>query len=163
MTPSGPNFNKRWLQDLPVAGLGDAVDLHLQTMAALRDREKWSLVALPSNIAGPPVDIKRLEPTRKQYHGRYLPPLAAAWAAGDGAEESLYWVAYAAQSSKLAAAAGPGPGPGAGAVDGAERAAAVAAAREERDSAGQRAARAVLGEVEGSDLLKVTHLGLGHS
>ena len=98
-------------------------------MAALKDREKWSLVALPSNIAGPPVDIKHLEPTRKGYHGRYLPPLAAAWAAGEGAEESLYWVAYAAQMSKFVLPGASSSSPGGGAP-GAEAAAAVAAARE---------------------------------
>ena len=84
--------------------------MHLQTMEALADKEKWSLVALPNNITGPPVDIKRVEhltsqaSNRKGGKGRYLPPLAAAWADGDGAEESLYWVAYATQGSKLNAA-----------------------------------------------------------
>ena len=104
------SFNNQWLYDLPRHGLEDAVDMHLQTMEALADKEKWSLVALPNNITGPPVDIKRVEhltsqaSNRKGGKGRYLPPLAAAWADGDGAEESLYWVAYATQGSKLNAA-----------------------------------------------------------
>jgi hypothetical protein len=94
------NFNKSWLHDLPHDGLHDAVELHLKTMAALKDREKWSLVALPNNITGPPVDIIKVGQERQKSSSlkkRYLPPLAAAWADGEGAEESLYWVAYASQ------------------------------------------------------------------
>lgn len=51
---------EHWLEDLPTYGLNDAIELHTQTIGALTDMSKWSLVAVPQHIAGPPVDIAAL-------------------------------------------------------------------------------------------------------
>lgn len=51
---------EHWLEDLPAYGLNDAIELHTQTIAALTNKSKWSLVAVPQHIAGPPVDIAAL-------------------------------------------------------------------------------------------------------
>ena len=53
-------FSKGWIGLLPTYGLDDAVELHTQTMMALKNKSKWSIVAVPYNITGPPVDIAAL-------------------------------------------------------------------------------------------------------
>ena len=59
-TTSSSTFSKDWIQSLPIYGLDDAVELHIKTMTALRSKSKWSIVAVPHNITGPPVDISDL-------------------------------------------------------------------------------------------------------
>ena len=89
------SFSNHWVQDLPSYGLNDALELHAQTIAALKDKSKWSLVGVPYNIAGAPVDIAQLnvEPVEADRNGRNnlavngkrrlpLPHLANAWANG---------------------------------------------------------------------------------
>lgn len=51
---------EHWLDDIPEYGLSDAVELHTQTIGALTNKNKWSIVAVPQHIAGPPVDIAAL-------------------------------------------------------------------------------------------------------
>lgn len=83
-------FSQNWVQDLPSYGLNDAVDLHTQTIEALRNKSKWSLVAVPLNLTGPPVDIAALnlesdrEKGRMGRKGHSNPRLASAWADGKG-------------------------------------------------------------------------------
>lgn len=90
------SFSNHWIQDLPTYGLDDALELHAQTIAALKDDSKWSLVGVPYNIAGPPVDIAQLnvESVEVNRNGRKilavngkkrppLPHLANAWANGE--------------------------------------------------------------------------------
>jgi hypothetical protein len=82
-------FSQNWVQDLPSYGLNDAVDLHTQTIEALRNKSKWSLVAVPLNLTGPPVDIAALnlesdrEKGRMGRKGHSNPRLASAWADGE--------------------------------------------------------------------------------
>jgi hypothetical protein len=81
-------FSQNWVQDLPSYGLNDAVDLHTQTIEALRNKSKWSLVAVPLNLTGPPVDIAALNlesdrEKRQGRKGRSDPRLASAWADGE--------------------------------------------------------------------------------
>lgn len=83
------SFSQNWVQDLPSYGLSDAVDLHTQTMEALRNKSKWSLVAVPLNLTGPPVDIAALSAESEKEKGRpgrkghsNLRP-ASAWADGE--------------------------------------------------------------------------------
>jgi hypothetical protein len=232
---------EEWLSGLTIDGVEYAVHSHLRTAAALKDKTRWSLVAVPHDVTGPPVDITNLvedmdmpsEPRTdpdvpyhgttsgvglsrleknglasrtsislattvaagagagygtgsgahggvgsgggdnneiaggKQRHRRALAS-ASAWADGAGAAESLYWVAYGTQPSKILLAnatmtAPTGPpsttignstGTGAGikasnTADGtaSSEAAATAAA------ASRRAAQAMLGEVDGKELL----------
>ena len=73
---------------LPEYGLADAVDLHTKTIAALRNKSKWSIVAVPYNITGPPIDIATMnieeKGMKKGKNGKRLhPPLATAWADGE--------------------------------------------------------------------------------
>ena len=72
-------FSKGWIGLLPTYGLDDAVELHTQTMMALKNKSKWSIVAVPYNITGPPVDIAALhledereekERTKNEMRGR---------------------------------------------------------------------------------------------
>ena len=51
---------EHWLDDIPAYGLSDAVELHTQTIGALTNKNRWSIVAVPQHIAGPPVDIAAL-------------------------------------------------------------------------------------------------------
>jgi hypothetical protein len=86
---SQESFSQNWVQDLPSYGLNDAVDLHTQTIEALRNKSKWSLVAVPLNLTGPPVDIAALnlesdrEKGRIGRKGHSNPRLASAWADGE--------------------------------------------------------------------------------
>lgn len=63
---------------------------------------------------GPPVDVTKLDDitdkdndlrdhrsNKGNKNKKLFPPLANAWAAGEGAEDSLTWVAYAAQNTNL--------------------------------------------------------------
>jgi hypothetical protein len=54
------NFSKDWLQRIPSYDLQDAFELHNQTLAALK-QSKWSIVAVPHNITGPPIDVTKLD------------------------------------------------------------------------------------------------------
>eukprot|EP01041_Mallomonas_annulata_P003619 gene3619-7200_t len=42
-------------------GLPDAIDAHLRTVSVLKDKSKWSVVAAPHDIAGPPIDLLQLD------------------------------------------------------------------------------------------------------
>ena len=99
------SFSNQWIQDLPSYGLNDALELHAQTIEALKDKSKWSLVGVPYNIAGPPVDIAMLniEPVEVDRNGRGnvavngkrrlpLPHLANAWANGELIMSEIYCV-----------------------------------------------------------------------
>ena len=85
---SATSFAKDWMGYLPEYGLADAVDLHTKTIAALRNKSKWSIVAVPYNITGPPIDIATIKieekGMKKGKNGKRLhPPLATAWADGE--------------------------------------------------------------------------------
>jgi hypothetical protein len=133
---------------------------------------RWGLVAAPHDVTGPPIDIallskKKEEDERRQYAQAQEPhhkhaKLATEWADGTDVEESLWWVSYAAQPRRylselstfdeekdpgiLRKAQGAGEDPDGGADHG-------WTSMGKRDSAAQRAASDLVGEVEGEKLL----------
>jgi hypothetical protein len=99
-----PTIEPRWanyLRDLPLSGLETAVKDHQRTMTALLENSSWSTVVAPHNITGPPVDVSQLlleeeeedddDVWKEEKHKTSV---------NKSEDNSLLWVAYAAQKSK---------------------------------------------------------------
>ena len=111
---NGSNGDKdlSWLldNDLLQDGCDEAVKSHLRTIDVLTHSDKWNVIAPPHDLTGPPVDMSslpsvadhkgvsvgevNLNEMANRQHGN-MHRLASLWAAGDDAEESLWWVSYA--------------------------------------------------------------------
>lgn len=133
-----------WFDGISHNDMESSVLTHLKGMHALRSYE-WGLVIAPHDVTGPPINIKELSKINDNVlHGdatKLFPSPAAAWVSGKDSEESLMWIAYAAQPSKFGTK-----------VTEADADAAPKSPNAE-DEKSHKAARAILGDVNGEDLL----------
>jgi hypothetical protein len=97
-----------WLHGLPLEGFDNSINSHLRTVKAMGVglvKNMWSLVAAPHDVTGPPIDIVQLEKfndvaLNSKKSKKLFPGMAMAWADGTDADDSLWWVSYAAQTRK---------------------------------------------------------------
>ena len=133
-----------WFDDLSHNDIESSVLTHVKGMNAIRSKNEWALVTAPHDVTGPPINIKELsKATDSQLHSdgiKLFPSPAAAWVSGKDGEESLMWIAYAAQPNKFGAKAE------------ADDAGAPKSPNPE-DEKSHKAARAILGDVNGEELL----------
>ena len=134
-----------WFDELSRDDIGSSVLVHIKGINAMRSKNEWGIVTAPHDVTGPPINIKELSKvidTQLQTDGTKLfPSPASAWINGKDSEESLVWIAYSAQRSKFGSKANEGdenvppPSPSA------------------EDEKSHKAARAILGDVNGEELL----------
>jgi hypothetical protein len=147
-----------WLQGLPLNGLEDAVAAHLRTDAAMEAvasraagdptrRSRWSVVAAPHDLTGPPVDLLTLPSIQNETLIARAFPYDNINSLADK-EESLWWVAYAAQTTHYPESHRDEEGVGSDLRGG------WTAEGQPRGSEAQRRAQELLGQVKGEELLQ---------
>lgn len=84
---------------IPLENLDEAVDRHIRTAQVLKNRDRWSIVTAPHDIAGPPVDITTFDISPSSLTTRQT-FLQQQQDFNQFDDQSLWWVSYCNQPSR---------------------------------------------------------------